>query len=283
MEQIETNLVLRCTPVDAVQTTYYITEDALFKPVPLRVDIENLERGDTILRVWVEVTLSYTDHGRNDVVKVPMELEKITHQFFEVQFPEIRGGTMRINAWATIRTRYGQTFTVSDPNPYTASIAAQSPATQKVRDYCRNDHLSVVLYQRSKFRQFADNGQPLYNNGWGLYQLNQPTAEQIWNWKKNADVALADYAKRKEAASKIPATLRTQNPAEYEKLPDFDEEELALETLQSYGTGTYHKPKKSGLFGRWKWEPSGENDGFAKKCTDILKAVQNNKPPEGWN
>lgn len=263
--------------------SYYISEDAVFPSLKPTCNIENLQQGDRILRVWSEQSLLYNGNGRNDLWSGVAELAKqAQEQVIPIAVPDVRGGAFSLKCFATIKDRFNVTRTIaSQVVPYV--ILAQQPVKKNIRTPLKSDYLQAVVYKRSAFEQFTRQGEPVFQNGVGLYRVASPTVAEIWNWKSNAATALADFENRKTIASQIPAKYRTDNPDLYENLPDFTAPQIELEALQSYGTGPYYVPKRSGLSRKWKWVIGAPNDGFADSCLALLKEVAAGKLPVGWD
>lgn len=264
-------------------TNYFISEEAVFPLIKPTCNIENLQQGDRILRVWSEESLLYNGNGRNDLWSGVAELAKQPQvQVIPIVVPDIRGGALSIKCFATIKDRFNVTRTISS-QVLLFKILAKQPIKKNTRTLLKPDYLQAVVYKRSAFEQFTAQGDPIFQNGVGLYRIASPTVAEIWNWKSNAATALADFENRKTIASQIPANLRTENPDLYKNLPDFTLQQIELEALQSYGKGNYHIPKRSGLSRNWKWVIGAPNDGFADSCLALLKDVASGKLPVGWD
>lgn len=262
--------------------SFYISENAVFPEIKPTCTIDNLQSGDRIQRAWAALKVSYTANGRNDLWNATVELLKqAATQTIPVKLPELRGGTLSVQCFATIKDSAGRTHTISS-NVYTTSILAKQPIKKNVREILKHNYLHAVVFKRSAFEQFAKDGNPVFNKGFGIYRIANPSAVAIWNWKTNASVANTDFEQRIKTASLLPEKLRTENPDEYNGLPDFTPLQTELQALQSYGTGNYYKPDKN-IFGNWKWEKSTANDGYADSCLLLLKDVSGGKLPVGWD
>lgn len=262
---------------------YNITQDAVFPAIPITATIDNLVSGDKLVRVWSEQLITYKANGRNDSLKAEGELKKQAQkQDVPIVLNEIRGGKLEILCKATIDPRAGNNVTITSKT-LSFTIIGTQPNKEMVRSALNHPYLSVVVYLKSQFVQFTKDGAPTFNKGWGIYRIENPTSIQIWSWKENAARARADFETRKKKLAEYPAHLRTTNPTEFKDLPDFTEKQLDLETLQSYGTGMYHIPKRTGVSRRWQWVKNTEDDGYAEKCLAILAEVARGKFPEGWN
>ncbi len=116
--------------------------------------------------------------------------------------------------------------------------------------------------------------EPHFNGGFGIFLLTNPQPGEIWNWKAHCDQGKAEYERHQTEAAKYPETLRQTDPDLYKRLPDYDADELKLETYQSFDTGRYHVPKHSGLFGRnWKWVKDPQGNGFADRCAALERTI----------
>ena len=265
------------------RAVYFISQDAVFPQLRPTCYIENLQQGDQILRVWSEQSLLYNGNDRNDLWNTVVELlEQAQEQIIPVPVPDVRGGTLFIKCLATIKDKFNRTRTISSQVvPHT--ILAKQPVKKYIRAQLKSDYLHAVVYKRSAFEQFTMDGEPIFDNGVGLYRISKPSVSEIWNWKLNAETANTDFEKRKVIASQIPEKYRNEDPDLYKGLPDFTLKQIELEALQSYGTGSYHIPKKSGLSRKWHWVKGTQNDDYADACLNLLKEVSAGKPPVGWD
>lgn len=262
---------------------FYISDEALFPELKPTCNLENSQQGDKILRMWCDQSMQYISNGRNDLWSTAVELARQAQiQSIPIAVPDVRGGAFSIKCNATIKDRYNRTFTISSA-VYTYTILAKQPAKKNVRTLLTTDYLKAIIYKRSAFEQFTPQGEPIFKNGVGLYQIQNPSIAEIWNWKSNAAHAITDFENRKTMSSKIPEKYRTDNPELYKNLPDFTSQQIDLEALQSYGSGNYYTPKRSGLSRNWKWVSGAPNDGFADSCLVLLKEVASGKLPVGWD
>lgn len=252
-----------------------INDEAVFGGVNCDVEVEPAP-GAKIKRVWATVELTYNLNGRTDKYNEEKELQKVKKQNFDWVFSELRGGKAFVQSHAKV----GSETVHSKKFPF--EVVATQPSNEKIRQYLDNMDLAIVIFKRSAFKKFDNAGQPLYRNGFGFMNASDLSAQEIWSWKKDADKAKLDMARRIGETKNIPAKLRATNPEEYRSLPDFTPEQVATEVFQSYGTGTYYKAVKKGLPKRWQWEPSGENDGTGKQLAEVKRNIQNGRLPEGW-
>lgn len=263
--------------------TNFISEEAVFPLLQPSCYIQNLQRGDRILRVWCEQSMVYTNNGRNDIWNLVVELvEQVQTQIIPVPIPDVRGGQISIKCFVTIKDSSNRNRTISSEF-ILFNILAKQPIKKNVRTKLNSSYLEAVIYKRSAFEQFNNQGEPIFNNGVGLYRIITPSVAEIWDWKSNADAAITDFENRKKTVSQIPAKYRTDDPDLYKNLPDFTPKQVELEALQSYGAGTYYIPKRSGLSRNWKWISGGVNDGFADSCLALLKEVVAGNSPLGWD
>lgn len=262
---------------------YYISAEGLFPKIPVTVNIDNLQDGDKIVRFWTEQSIAFQENGRNDKYKNEADLLKqAARQNVPMCINEIRGGQFSLVCKVTIDPRVGSNITLVSKQLNYAILGTQ-PKKEDVRKALDHVYLHPIIYLKSRFEQFKSDGKPNFINGWGISQITNPSATQIWNWKENIQVANNDFQERRKLAASYPESLRKEDPEYYKGLPDFSEKELDLETLQSYGSGLYHLPKRNALTRKWSWIKSSTNDGFAAKCLEILKNVAGGKLPEGWN
>jgi len=266
-----------------VEDNYYISEEGVFPDLKPTCVIENMQSGEKLIRVWCEQSLVYSGNGRNDSWSRVVELlEQTQTQTIPIGVTDVRGGLLSIKCFVTLKDRANRTVTVSS-NVITFTILAKQPVKKNVRNLLNHKYLQVAVYQRSAFEQFTASGEPVFDKGFGLYRIVNPTVAEIWNWKVNAENAITDFKNRMQTVSTLPEKLRTEDPVLYKGLPDFTVDQLELETLQSYGEGGYHVPKKSGIIKKWKWVNGAQNDGFADKCLVILKAISVGNMPIGWD
>lgn len=272
------------TPAASASSDLVIPPTGVLDPLSPEVDF-TADRPSTIRihRVWVDATITYNENGRSDTISKSGEGQLIFgKQRVTIAFPETRGGTVTYIGHVTFQQR-GYPVETKHSQPKSQKIIGLQPLKDNIRKYVADDLFSVVIFRRSAFEQFDVQGNPIFNNGFGLFRIPTPSAEQIWNWTKNVDFAKQDLEQRKTAANEIPARLRADDPVKYEGLPDFDKDQLLLMAVQSYGTGQYYKPEKSILTRKWKWVKDTNNDGFASKCEAIAKEVASGKFPPGWN
>lgn len=268
--------------VKAQTQNYLIDSEAVLNPLRWSVTITQ-GTAVQISRVWTDFTISYSGNGRTDVFRSSMELRAaFGEQELFHSVPEIRGGTYQAIFYATVKYRGYSRWETESSGPSIRSIGAVSPAKARVRQYLNDVHLESVVYLRSRFIQFV-NGDPDFDSGFGLYRLKNPTAQEIWSWKQNADNARADFAARKTKAAQIPEDFRRQDPQTYAGLPDFTEEQITLEALQSYGSGSFFKPKRPNPQTEWTWTQNQANDGFGERCMTIVKRVAEGNEPPDWN
>lgn len=264
--------------------TSYITDQAVFPLLKKSVEIKNLPKGDKLVRVWVETTIGYAKNGRKDTWKGVIELlEQTKLQYFTIAPKEVRGGLLSWKAKATVKVKSTSKIITIASKVLTLNIAGTQPINQDVRNFVEIRNLKVILYKMSAFQQFTKAGEPSFSNGFGIFRLRKPSATEIWNWKLNATNAVKEYQTRRAITAFIPEKYRNENPLLYKGLPDFSNEELETETLQSYGKGIYYIPKKTGSARGWSWEKSGQNDNYADECMTILNNVVAGNPPVGWD
>ena len=268
---------------DDNKNIYYISETGEFPVISPWVTLDNLASGDKLVRVWSEQTITFNENGRNDKHYKEVELLKqAQRQTIPIVLSELRGGRLDILCKATIDPRVGSNVTVVSKT-ITFTIWGRQPVKEKVRKELIHPYLSAFVYLKTKFNHFSTDGRPNCLVGWGIYGIEKPTPSQVWSWKEGVQVANADYEKQKKAASEYPAKLRATNPAEYKRIPDFNEEQLNLEALQAFGHGMYHVPRRSGILGKWSWVKNTDNDNLAERALTVLKRVSQGDIPDGWD
>lgn len=278
-------VVLLSTKIAEAASNDYISEEGVFPTCGSSVEILNMHPGDRLIRVWCEQSMVYTGNGRNDTWNAVVELlEQAQTQNVPVAVPDVRGGTLTLHFFATIKDSSNRTRLVVGDEALIFTIVARQPTKPRVRTELDHKYLNALIYLLSAFEPFNANGEPAYEGGgFGLFRLKHPTVAELWNWKVSAETAKKDFERRKETADKIPEQLRTDEAVLYKGLPDFTTSQLELEALQSYTDGMYHKPEKSGFPKKWKWVTGATNDGFADECLGILADVAAGNPPLGWN
>lgn len=264
-------------------TTFLISEDAVFPVITLRVFVKNPREGDRITQLVSKETVRYKLNGRNDLAEGQTVLRnQLSPQEFNLSIDKFLGGDLNVTLNAKGKDRFGNAL-IFEITPYAGKILAIQPNKEKVRKVLVHPYLSAIVYLKSQFEQFLTDGNPAYVNGFGLYRIAQATVPQIWSWKENAAYANADFEQRKKTAAAYPAELRASNPTLYKNLPDFTEKQVELEALQSYGTGMYFIPKQATITRKWSWIRNPKDDGYADKCLAILADVAQGKFPTGWN
>lgn len=262
---------------------YHITQDGVFPAIPITVDIDNLQSGDKLVRVWSEQQITFKENNRNDSLKAVVELKKqAAKQEVPVVLNDVQGGKLEIVCKANIDPRVGDNMVITSKTSVFKILGTQ-PNKEQVHSALNLPYLSAVVYLKSQFMQFTKDGTPTFDKGWGMYRIENPSAIQIWSWKENIASAKFDFEIRKKRVSEYPAQLRASNPELYKKLPDFTEKQIELEALQSYGSGLYYIPKQATITRKWVWVRNPKDDGYADKCLAILANVSQGKFPEGWN
>lgn len=259
-------------------TTWISPEGPAMPGITLTAELA--DPGFSVLRIVYRLNVSYSGQGRNDRSR---DYTGEGGNNVRVNFGEdIRGGVMHGQARAQIRRPSGSSYWTGWQPVRPASILGRNPAPAAVRDHLDLLPATVIAYRRSGLRMFADNGQPDVLGGFGIARIANPSAEQVWHWKRNAEQAKADYLARREQAAAYPQSLRDSDPKKYRKLPDFTPEQLRMETYQSFSDGRYYVPKRKGLFGkRWKWVKRDDVNAYADECAALEKAIAAGRFPDG--
>lgn len=274
-----TKLVLE--PFSESPNTFWISEEGQAPSFWYGCTVPTTNSTRRVRRLQMTFNLSYTLNGRSDKFSESFELERrFGDHRRTITLPDVRGGTIDVDYYCIVEHRNGDLQEIRAKNG--GRIFALQPLKQNVRAGSGDKDLDVVIYHLSKFQQFDTNGLPLFEDGFGMYRIKQPTSEQIWNWKKHVDAAKIDFAARMETVRQIPANLRSTSP-DYASLPDFTSAQVLLETFQTYGVGAFYKPFRKSTQSRWQWVANTENDGFGAKCEKTKKDVANGNPPADWN
>lgn len=244
------------------------------KLLPIIVNVI-LQDGDTLNgEIIFSASIEYNENGRND--KSPLIQGRSSTSKVEINFGNIIiGGNFKFEMdipCKNIAGSYTQKLVGS------SQIGAMNPSKQNIKQTLNNIELQVISYKESRFRQFNNDGMPLFGppNGFGIMQIDTPvpTSNQIWNWKDNIDAGMALYNIKITDAKSYPARTRKKFP----DAKNFTQEELKLETYQRYNGGNY-----------WKWDDTlkiwikDNSNGYADDCYRIEKLVNTGNPPNEWN
>jgi hypothetical protein len=257
------SLALQTIPVEAPAAEAYIDPAG---PTMPRITLgATLDPGFSVVSLKYEVTISYRDHGRDDLS--PMFSGSGPNNVAMDFQNQVLGGTLSGRADVLIRRPNGSTYwngwqaipsrPIYGKNPEIAALVAQAGLLPPI----------VIAKLRSDLQMFGADHLPFHRAGFGLFQLTDPAPGEIWHWRTHVAVGVADHARRSAAAAAYPESLRQSDPSTYRRLPDYDDAELQLETYQSYDTGRYWQPRRSGLFGRnWRWVKTTSDTLFADRC-----------------
>ncbi len=263
----------------------YITENATIDPLSFGVTT-TVENG-TFVRIWMDVQIVFNQNGRNDQLTFTINFNPSAGQqnrLYDMNPEHLQGGAVTCIAYADVRNNYSGQVERFSSAPIYWNIKANQPKGELIRSLSTKAELSVLMYVKSSFSIFNSDGWPAFDKGFGLLRNIQPTALQIWNWKKDIEAATAEFKSHEDKVKNIPQELRNSDPNKYAKLPDFTKEQIKIETWQSFGTGLYYKPVQYTVIfiKKWRWEPAEENDGFANTCLKLEKEILSGKPPVNW-
>lgn len=182
-----------------------------------------------------------------------------------IQFTEIQGGTFR--ALSSLQTLY-QAIGHPDkrdwslpPQPLEGNltIAGQNPPKNEIENYINDLILIRICREFSGYNMFDNNGSPLYNtkrNGYGLFALENCSASERWNWKRNIDKAREVYNSKISDSNNYSNSMCQQNKG----LPPLNDLQLKINAAQlfdKFDSDTYWVPKKTGFlfWEKWTWVP----------------------------
>ncbi|MFM2017541.1 MAG: hypothetical protein RL007_1197 [Bacteroidota bacterium] len=283
METTQVNFVLDTLNDLRAFPDKIISENCTMDPIRLGLDFS--AENCTVRRLWCTANVTYNENGRNDSFNFGCDFEpRFGNHLVLYNFPNdnFRGGKLTLQYHAILRNIYTHQDQQTDSVITQIYIRAVQPAGRLIREVALPE-LAIVAYLKSKFSLFNEQNFPVFENGFGLFRTEPADPGHIWNWKNNLAHNTSDYIARKAKVKRIPEELRSSNPSLYKRLPDFTEEQLKIETWQSYGTGAYYKPERSGfIFKSWNWIPAGGNDGFADACKTLEVQVAQGNPPVNW-
>jgi hypothetical protein len=145
------------------------------------------------------------------------------------------------------------------------SIKPTNPSEQEIQGYLNDETLQKIARQESSMQQFSGD-HPLWSGdkagGVGLFQITvpQPTDDQVWDWKANADkgrslfnekVAVGrNFAVRMRNSEDLGAAIVSLNQSRTNQglqpltvsIPDFTEEQVRLDAIRGFNgwAGTDH-------------------------------------------
>lgn len=240
----------------------------------------------------VEMTVSYTDGGRDDKKTFK---EIVTGPDWKVDWGgKFYGGNLEIKVSAVLP--WGKPITGSIPVGQQHVIRGKNPSRASIRKALGGDAYTLIIaYQESRFAQFGNSATttfhseplpPLHDSkhGFGIGQLTtlrkgKPTSEDLWNWQENAK-ATADYAQYCRARG-----IKYANDIykKFPKAPHLTEAQTDDNGWQLYNAGPSHLEKHAYWIydgKKWSRNPIGS---YVDDCHAIGKAVAAGKPPAGWN
>lgn len=224
-----------------------------------------------LVEVNVESIVEYSDHGRNDSFRFTRQWTgaQCAVEIVENYNGMFLGGKITTNV--AVKASNGQTGGKQDIQFFIGT----NPENKTVRDVIANLTYSVVAFDRSQFKQFATDGQPAFKDGFGVFALNAPNAEQVWNWRMNVAQGVMDINAQWAKAKAYPAKMRQTG---FPRLPDFTDRELKLFALQSLVGELYFVPNE----GKRQWIPNRQRSNYADRLVKIEKDVAEGRPPQGW-
>lgn len=264
--------------------TYEINSEAEFPEMFSLLTIETGNNRDRILRVWAEYKLEYNQNNRTDSSTWEKDLEATRNQQRLPTSPlQFAGGSLSYRVGIRIKYFNNGIIKVEYSNWYNNSIIAIQPSKQRIRDQHPSLEFHALTFYFSKFVQFNNEGHPNFNDGFGLSKLQNPSVEELWNWKTNILNLRDQFSKRFEEANMYPSVLRETQSEIYADLIDLDEMQVYIEVFQSYGNGKYFKPVRNPETAVWSWIKNEESDSYADPIIQIFKSVKQGNFPEGWN
>lgn len=224
-----------------------------------------------IVAVTTSTVVEYRENGRSDsnTFNRSWSGNECRVVIVENQDGRLLGGTVSVSV--TARLSDGRTAGSSKSVQYLGNNAANDV----VRSEIANPTYAAVIYDRSKFKQFAPDGKPLFAKGFGVAQLAVADAEQVWHWRRNAQAGKAALDQTWADAKAYPAKMRSSG---YPRLPDFTAQQLKLFALQSLVNEQYYVPNSSGR----QWIPNKARSDYADRLAKIEADVAAGRPPADW-
>lgn len=200
-----------------------------------------------------------------------------------------RGGKITCLIVSAVTTDY-QEFSQTINNPFT--ITGLNPTKQSVKKDLTIQQ-QVVAYKESRFRQFNNNGFPLWGNphGYGIMQLDPPdNKQQIWNWHINRAEGIERLESFYNSAIGYGQRLRNLGAsgganAYLAGATDLTtEEQIWKEAFQEYNGGNYWQwvadDKRRLNIG--KWVVRSGTSGYGEDAWITYNDVVNGNPPQDW-
>lgn len=224
-----------------------------------------LDPGFSVVSLKYEQTITYRGHGRDD--RSPVFSGSGPNNLVLDFQNHVLGGTLSGRAEVLIRRPNGSTYWSGWQTTPARPIYGKNPESSALIEQAGSLPPIVIAKLRSDLQMFGADHLPFHRDGFGLFQLTDLAPGEIWHWRTHLAVGLTEHARRSAEAAAYPDSLRHSDPATYRRLPDYNAAELKLETYQSYDTGRYWQPRRSGLFGRnWRWVKTSPDTLFADRC-----------------
>lgn len=261
---------------------HYINSDPLLPPLTLVFDTD-----DVFFAGWERQTVQYSsvieynEHGRSDR-EVAAQGESpgtsVTLDFGNT----IQGGTLTVTARLFLyKEDNGSEFGAKDLVSI-INIKGRNPTKASIRERLATVQLQVIAYKESRFRQFGNDGMPLFGppRGFGVMQIDTPpaTARQIWDWHANVDAGVTLMAEKRQIAQSYLDHIRS----EHQEAPAWTAEQWSLELYCLYNGGHY-----------WLWDqesrawsinvPNTAARTYAEDAKRIEDLVNSGTPPTDWD
>lgn len=192
-----------------------------------------------------------------------------------VTFNEVQGGTARIPVDIYLHTT-GRCPVGPYKRTYVKEIVGTNPDSKQVCDRMNSLPVSATLYYRTGFKMFDSSGEPLHKDGkFGMALIADPNASQIWDWHENVDSLQTQFQTYLEAARNYPAEVRSATGMPY---PDFPDGRLIREAIARQEGGQWFEPHPN----LPTWQESASVPQAARDIADVVAAVEQGNPPDGW-
>jgi hypothetical protein len=142
----------------------------------------------------------------------------------------------------------------------------------------------VVAYKESRFRQFGDDGLPVFGppNGFGIMQLDNspaPTAREIWDWKQNVGSGVAKF----QAGFGVVKQHYSNTIHAHPELRPLTDREIKIAAYQFYNSGSQdyywvvdHQEND------WQKNPNPTFTAYGDDAIRIEDMVSAGSPPLDW-
>lgn len=224
-----------------------------------------------IVAVSTSTVVGYTENGRADSTTFNRSWSGNDCRVVIVESLDGRvlGGTAQISV--TARLSDGRTAS----SQKTVEMFGNNAGNDVIRQEIANSTYSAVAYDRSRFKQFAADGKPQFNAGFGVMRLTAPDAEQVWHWRRNVQAGKILLDQAWADAKAYPQKMRQNG---FPRIPDFTARELKLFALQSLAAELYYVPNTNGR----QWIPNKAKSDYADKLLKIETEVAAGRPPADW-